>query len=66
MDMDFLLDALILLLSGTIVTLFGVGVLFPKLAIRERYQGATMNYVIVFGAVMLLAGLVQLIRSFIT
>lgn len=63
--MNYLTDSLVLIISGIIVCLYGSGRLFANLESRDIDEKSKMKPVLLVGAVIILAGLVQLLRYFL-
>ena len=62
MEMSTLEDAIILLVSGGLIALYGFGRLFARLGEQESERDKSMKMVIVIGLLVVGAGLVQLVR----
>lgn len=62
MDFSNFADSIILMVSGTIVALYGAGKLFPKLADRGTITQGKKNTILMIGLVIFIAGMVQLVR----
>jgi len=60
MDFSHFTDSAILIVSGTIVFLYGSGKLFPDLGNQESANKT--KSVLIIGLVIMLIGLVQLVR----
>lgn len=62
MDFNALTDAIVLLVCGALVGLYGAGILFPKAAEQDSISKGNKKVVTVIGGIIFLAGVVQLIR----
>ena len=59
MDFSHFTDSAILIISGAIVFLFGLGKLFPNLGNQE--SGNKMKSIVIIGLVLIFVGIVQLV-----
>ncbi len=65
MELSNFIDSIILIVSGALIALYGVGKIFPRLAGQEAVGKEKMKVIFIIGLILVLAGAVQALRHLV-
>jgi hypothetical protein len=65
MELGNYIDSIILIASGTLIGLYGVGKIFSRLAGQEAVGKEKMKVNVIVGLILVLAGAVQALRHLV-